>query len=70
VSWFGFIQLPDLVPKSKPLYDAFLTTHEVLACTLGAVVTLHVAAAIKHHFVLKDDTLRRMLPFPGKNERT
>jgi cytochrome b561 len=70
VSWFGFIQLPDLVPKSKPLYDAFLTTHEVLAWTLGAVVTLHVAAALKHHFVLKDDTLRRMLPFPGKNERT
>jgi cytochrome b561 len=69
VSWFGFIQLPDLVPKSKPLYDAFLITHETLAWTLGAVVTLHVAAALKHHFVLKDDTLRRMLPFPGKKER-
>jgi cytochrome b561 len=69
VSWFGFIQLPDLVPKSKPLYDFFVTTHETLAWTLGAVVTLHVAAALKHHFVLKDDTLRRMLPFPGKKER-
>lgn len=69
VSWFGFIQLPDLVPKSKSLYDAFVITHEVLACTLGVVVTLHVAAALKHHFVLKDDTLRRMLPFSGKNER-
>ena len=28
-----------------------------------------VAAALKHHFVLKDDTLRRMLPFSGKKER-
>jgi cytochrome b561 len=45
-------------------------THETLAWTLGAVVALHVAAALKHHFVLKDDTLRRMLPFPGKKERT
>jgi cytochrome b561 len=70
VSWFGFIQLPDLVPKNKPLYQAFLTTHQALAWALGAVVILHVAAALKHHFVLKDDTLRRMLPFPGKNERT
>jgi len=70
VSWFGFIQLPDLVPKNKSLYDAFVTTHETLAWTLAAVVTLHVAAALKHHFVLKDDTLRRMLPFSGKNERT
>src|SRR6185437_2562419 len=26
------------------------------------VVALHIAGAIKHHFVLRDDTLRRMLP--------
>ncbi|HEY8051559.1 MAG: cytochrome b [Steroidobacterales bacterium] len=70
VSWFGFIQLPDLVPKSKPLYEVLVTTHETLAWTLGVVVILHVAAALKHHFILKDDTLRRMLPFTGKNERT
>jgi cytochrome b561 len=30
---------------------------------LGAVLALHVAAALKHHFWLRDDTLRRMLPF-------
>jgi cytochrome b561 len=70
VSWFGFIQLPDLVPKNKPLYHALLTTHQALAWTLGVVVILHVAAALKHHFVLKDDTLRRMLPFPEKKQRT
>jgi cytochrome b561 len=63
VSWFGLIQLPDLVPKSKPLYEAMLETHEALAWTLGAVVFLHVAAALKHHFMLKDNVLRRMLPF-------
>ncbi|HEX4388308.1 MAG TPA: cytochrome b [Steroidobacteraceae bacterium] len=62
VSWFGFFQLPDLVPKSKPLYDALVTTHETLAWTLVAVVALHVGAALKHHFYLKDDVLRRMLP--------
>jgi len=63
VSWFGFFQLPDLVPKSKPLYDALVTTHATLAVVLGVVVTLHVAGALKHHFYLKDDVLRRMLPF-------
>jgi cytochrome b561 len=65
VSWFGFFQLPDLVLKSKPLYEALLDTHEALVWTLGVVVALHVAAAVKHHFVLKDDVLRRMLPFTG-----
>jgi cytochrome b561 len=63
VSWFGFIQLPDLVPKNKSLYEALLMTHSTLAWVLGAVVVLHVAAALKHHFMLKDDVLRRMLPF-------
>jgi len=63
VSWFGFFTLPDLVPKNKALYEALMTTHGVLALLLIAVVTVHVAAALKHHFWLKDDTLRRMLPF-------
>ncbi|MGH8134700.1 MAG: cytochrome b [Steroidobacteraceae bacterium] len=67
VSWFGFFQLPDLVPKSKPLYHGLVVTHATLACALGVVVALHIAGALKHHLVLKDDVLRRMLPFPRNN---
>jgi cytochrome b561 len=63
VSWFGFIQLPDLVPKNKALYDAFLATHESLVWVLYVIAALHVLAALKHHFMLKDNVLRRMLPF-------
>jgi cytochrome b561/polyisoprenoid-binding protein YceI len=62
VSWFNLFQLPDLVPKSEGLYNTLVATHAVLACSLAIVVALHIAAAIKHHFVLRDDTLRRMLP--------
>ena len=63
VSWFGLIQLPDLVPKNRALYEALLGTHEALAWFHGAVLLIHVAAALKHQFVLGDDVLRRMLPF-------
>jgi cytochrome b561 len=63
VSWFNVFQLPDLVAKNRPLYEAMLKTHEALALTLGAVATLHLLGALKHHFVLKDTVLRRMLPF-------
>lgn len=63
VSWFGLFQLPDLVPKNKPLYEFLLSTHGVLAWSLGIVATVHLVAALKHHFMLKDDVLRRMLPF-------
>lgn len=69
VSWFGFWQLPDLVSKDKALYELLVTTHTVLALTLGGVVALHLGAALKHHFMLKDDVLRRMLPFsPRKTQ--
>jgi cytochrome b561/polyisoprenoid-binding protein YceI len=63
VSWFDLFQLPDLVPKSRTLYEAMMTTHAALAIALALTVALHIAGALKHHFVLKDDTLRRMLPF-------
>jgi len=67
VSWFGFWQLPDFVPKSQPLYNAMKDTHDSLALALYVIVFLHIAAALKHHFVLKDDVLRRMLPFTKKS---
>ena len=63
VSWFNLVQLPDLVGPNRALYDTLHTTHAVLAWLLVGVATLHVLAALKHHFFLKDDTLRRMLPF-------
>ena len=62
VSWFNLFQLPNLVGQNQRLYRALLETHQLLAIALGVVVALHIAAALKHHFVLKDDTLRRMLP--------
>jgi cytochrome b561 len=62
VSWFNLVPLPNLVSRSVPLYHSLVHVHVALAITLGAVLTLHIAAAIKHHFVLRDDILRRMLP--------
>ena len=66
VSWFGFFQLPDFVSKNQSLYNGMKETHDILALALYAIVFLHVAAALKHHFLLKDDVLRRMLPFTKK----
>jgi cytochrome b561 len=63
VSWFHLFQLPDLVSPNKALYEAMVVTHGILAWAIIVVVILHVLGALKHHIVLKDDTLRRMLPF-------
>ncbi|MEJ1964272.1 MAG: cytochrome b [Gammaproteobacteria bacterium] len=63
VSWFGLAQLPDLVGSNRPLYDTLMGFHYWLSWVLVAIVALHVAAALKHHLFLRDDVLRRMLPF-------
>lgn len=65
VSWFNLVQLPNLVARSPTLYHAMVRTHIVLASALGLILILHIAAAIRHHFVLHDEVLRRMLPAPG-----
>jgi cytochrome b561 len=63
VSWFNLFQLPDLVAKNRQLYDFMVATHVTLAWTLATIAGLHLLAALKHHFVMKDTVLRRMLPF-------
>lgn len=63
VSWFGVFTLPDLVAPNRDLQDLLHEVHENLFRMLVALAVLHAAAALKHHFWLKDDVLKRMLPF-------
>jgi cytochrome b561 len=62
VVWFGVVQLPVLIAKNKALADLLEPVHYWLNMAMAAVVVLHVMAALKHHVVDRDDTLRRMLP--------
>jgi cytochrome b561 len=62
VAYLGLVDLPNLVPKDRELARTLLIVHQALNYLLAAVVTLHVAAAVKHHFVDRDDILARMLP--------
>lgn len=61
--WFGRVQLPALVAPDKALKQLAHEVHEVLAYTIIALLIVHVAGALKHHLIDRDDTLRRMLPF-------
>ncbi|MDH3280337.1 MAG: cytochrome b/b6 domain-containing protein [Gammaproteobacteria bacterium] len=37
--------------------------HLTLFWTLSMLLAVHVGAALRHHFVQRDDVLKRMLPF-------
>jgi cytochrome b561 len=58
--WFGVLPIPDLLPRDKAMGDLLQEVHEALNWLLMMTLAGHVLAALWHHFVLKDDTLRRM----------
>ena len=61
VVYLGILPLPNLVAKNKLLADALGDIHATFAWLMFYVLLLHVAAALKHHFLDRDETLRRML---------
>lgn len=60
--WWPFGQNLPLVPKSETLAATTAGLHIVFERVLVVSLFLHVAGALKHHFVDRDSTLRRMLP--------
>lgn len=59
---FGLVVLPDpWVPGDAGVERAAEAVHLGTALALGALLLLHVGAALRHHFVLRDDVLRRMI---------
>jgi len=48
--------------KNKAIAEAGETVHLVLAWSILVLVSMHILAALKHHFVDKDNILIRMMP--------
>jgi cytochrome b561 len=68
-SIFGLFTWPNLPPfaampheQRTSIHDAVLPAHSWISYAGMALVGLHVAAALYHHWVRRDDVLRRMLP--------
>jgi cytochrome b561 len=61
VHLFG-LTLPALVGADEDLADMLQTWHVDAAWVLLALALMHAVAALWHHFVVRDDVLRAMLP--------
>ncbi|MCW5634194.1 MAG: cytochrome b [Rubrivivax sp.] len=59
---FGLFKLPAVVAPDKAAASTVFAVHGVLALLLVALVAVHVAAALYHHLVRKDNVLARMIP--------
>ena len=58
--WWPFGQDLPFVPKSETLAHTAASLHIIFERVLVIAIALHVAGALKHHFIDRDETLRRM----------
>jgi cytochrome b561 len=65
--YLGLVPLPNPVAPDKALAETLKALHFGLNAALFVVFSVHVCAALKHHFVDRDAVLARMLPFLGKS---
>jgi cytochrome b561 len=59
---FGLFSLPAVVAPDKEAAKTAFLVHGLLARLLVLLIVVHVAAALFHHFIRRDNVLARMIP--------
>jgi cytochrome b561 len=60
--FFGLFDVPDIASRNEYLFRVWIAVHRWLAYAMVLLLVVHAGAALRHHWQLRDDTLRRMLP--------
>ena len=60
IELFGLANVPNIAAMNPDLSEAMGLTHKFTAYAFAGLVALHIAAALKHRFIDRDATLRRM----------
>ena len=63
---FWLVPMPDLIAADRDMSDLAAGVHGALTKLLLLVVVIHIAAALRHHFILHNKILTRMLPWRGE----
>lgn len=60
-TWFGLFTVP-MLPVSHGAGGVAHETHMILGYLFAVLVAIHIAGALRHHFLLRDSVLGRMIP--------
>lgn len=63
IDLFNIVTIPSMGELFNKQEDLAGDIHEIAAYTIMVMVGLHILAALKHHFIDKDDTLKRITKF-------
>lgn len=61
LTFFGLLALPSPLAADKELHERLEEVHEIVARLIALLALLHIGAALRHHFLLKNNILRRMI---------
>lgn len=61
IKLFNTLTLPNFWTTNLPMAKVCYMTHITAALPFAILIGLHIGAAIYHHFILKDNVLKRML---------
>jgi cytochrome b561 len=61
VPFFGLFNLPAIWPQDRALSEQLSVVHLYIGIAIAVVATMHIGAALYHHFVRKDHILMRMI---------
>ncbi|MDQ2994617.1 MAG: cytochrome b/b6 domain-containing protein, partial [Pseudomonadota bacterium] len=63
-NFYGLFELPmPFIPVSDTIKDYAKEVHLTTVWIIIGLISAHILAALHHHFIDKDNVLRRMLPF-------
>ncbi|MDK4807832.1 MAG: cytochrome b [Novosphingobium aromaticivorans] len=62
-TFFGLFAVPSAFAPDKALAQTIGEAHELVGWAIILLAGLHAAAALFHHYALRDSTLKRMLPY-------
>ncbi len=66
LKYFGLFSLPKLSGYDPQLKELARESHETIFYIMAVLLLMHAGAALKHHYLDKDNTLTRMLPWLAK----
>lgn len=61
ITLYGLATVPMLLAPDKELAHTLGEVHETLGSIIAIILAVHVVGALRHHYVLKDQILSRML---------
>jgi len=60
VLFFWMFELPPIWKEDRPFSEAMFRVHMSVGIVIAALICVHIAAALYHHFIVKDRVLMSM----------